>query len=147
MLQTITACLCLLIATTLIHYEVLRTLNAHLHRLRTRDRFKVVVVILTAFLAHTIEIALYGATLYSLVTWFGAGKLVGSAGSSWTTCLYFSSETYTSLGFGDLTAAGPVRLLVGTEALNGLLLIAWSASFTSLCMERFWKPEQPQSPH
>ena len=27
-------------------------------------------------------------------------------------------------------------------ALNGLLLIAWTASFTYLCMERFWQPAQ-----
>ena len=53
-------------------------------------------------------------------------------------CLYFSAETYTSLGFGDLTPVGPVRLLAGTEALNGLLLIGWSASYTTIAMEHFW---------
>ena len=52
--------------------------------------------------------------------------------------MYFSAETYTSLGFGDLTPNGPVRLLAGVEALNGLLLIGWSASFTYISMERFW---------
>ena len=26
----------------------------------------------------------------------------------------------------------------GVEALNGLLLIGWSASFTYLAMERYW---------
>jgi hypothetical protein len=33
---------------------------------------------------------------------------------------------------------GPVRLLSGVEALNGLMLIGWSASFTYLTMEKFW---------
>ncbi|MEZ5703555.1 MAG: potassium channel family protein [Burkholderiaceae bacterium] len=95
-----------------------------------------------AFLAHAIEMLMYGATLYALVTWLAAGSLAGSAGASWLSCLYFSAETYTSLGFGDLTPVGPVRLLAGTEALNGLLLVAWSASFTYLSMERFWKPDK-----
>jgi len=53
-------------------------------------------------------------------------------------CIYFSAETYTSLGFGDVTPVGHMRLLVGVEALNGLLLVAWSASYTYLSMERFW---------
>jgi hypothetical protein len=142
MLQSLFACMMLLIACTMLHYEVLRTLNSHLPSMRVPDRLKVVVVILGAFTAHLLEVLLYGATFYALVTWWGAGKLTGLAGSSWTTCLYFSAETYTSLGFGDLTPVGPVRMLVGTEALAGLLMIAWSASFTYLSMERFWRTEK-----
>jgi hypothetical protein len=48
---------------------------------------------------------------------------------------------YTSLGFGDFTPVGPIRLLAGAEALNGLLLIGWSASFTYISMEKFWSAE------
>ena len=29
-------------------------------------------------------------------------------------------------------------MLAGMEALNGLLLIGWSASYTYIAMERFW---------
>jgi hypothetical protein len=140
--QTIAACLLLLIASTLLHYEVLGYLNQRLPRWPLPDRSKVVVVILGAFVAHAIEMALYGGTLYALVTGLGAGQLSGSSEPSWLSCLYFSAETYTSLGFGDLTPVGPVRLLAGVEALNGLLLVAWSASFTYLSMERFWQPTQ-----
>ena len=35
----------------------------------------------------------------------------------------------------DPLAARPPR-----RALNGLLLIGWSASFTYISMERFWRP-------
>ena len=34
---------------------------------------------------------------------------------------------------------GPVRFLSGTEALTGFVMITWSASFTYLEMERFWR--------
>ena len=30
-------------------------------------------------------------------------------------------------------------MLAGGEALNGLLLIGWSASYTYISMERFWR--------
>jgi hypothetical protein len=142
MLTVLTICAVLVALTTLLHYEVLRGLNAALPVLPVANRAKLLVVIIAAFLAHAAEIALYGAALYVLVTYLGAGILAGSAGSSLAACLYFSAETYTSLGFGDLTPVGPVRLLAGTEALNGLLLIGWSASFAYLSMERFWNTDE-----
>jgi len=131
----------LVVATTVVHYEVLRWLNSTLPQLGVPRRTKLVAVILAAFAAHAIEIALYAAALYALVAWLGVGNLSGSAGFSLSTCMYFSAETYTSLGFGDITPVGPVRLLAGVEALNGLLLIGWSASFTYISMEQFWRPE------
>jgi hypothetical protein len=131
-------CCLLVVATTVLHYEVLRSLNAGLPSLRIPNRSKLVVVILAAFAAHATEMAMYGAALYMLVAWLSGGSLSGSAGFSLAACMYFSAETYTSLGFGDITPNGPVRLLAGVEALNGLLLIGWSASFTYISMERFW---------
>lgn len=50
----------------------------------------------------------------------------------------FSAETYTTIGLGDIYPLGPLRLITGIEALNGLLLIGWSASFTYLAMQKFW---------
>lgn len=143
MLIVVVACLSLIALTTVVHYEVLRGLNNGLPALAIPSRAKLLVVIFTAFAAHALEMTLYGAALFALVTYGGAGTLSGPAGFSLTTCLYFSAETYTSLGFGDLTPVGPIRLLAGTEALNGLLLIGWSASYAYIAMERFWKaPER-----
>lgn len=138
MLTVILACIFLVVSTTLFHHEVLSALNTVLPRIVIPNRSKLVVVIMVAFLAHLAEISLYGATLYVLVTELGAGTLAGTAELSVSSCIYFSAETYSSLGFGDLTPIGPVRLLAGVEALNGLLLIGWSASFTYISMERFW---------
>ncbi|MGE4049470.1 MAG: ion channel [Piscinibacter sp.] len=128
----------LVVATGFLHYEVLRGLNTRLPSLAVPDRFKLLVVIATAFVTHAFEILLYGAAVYFLVAHLGAGELAGASGSLFSASLYFSAETYTSLGFGDVTPTGPVRLLAGVEALNGLLLIGWTASFTYISMERFW---------
>lgn len=135
------ACALLVVTTTILHYEVLRGLNQGLPGLGVPARARLIVVILAAFVAHAAEMALYGLTLYVLARWLDAGQLVGSTGFSLAACMYFSAETYTSLGFGDLTPVGPLRLLAGVEALNGLLLIGWSASFTYIAMERFWRVE------
>jgi len=141
MLVVVLACILLIAVTTVIHYEVLRTLNARLASLRVPNRSKLLVVIFAAFVAHALEIALYGAAIFLLVKYFEVGALQGTTRFSLMNCLYFSAETYTSLGFGDLTPVGPLRLVAGVEALNGLLLIGWSASYTYIAMERFWSTE------
>ena len=89
-------------------------------------------------LLHLVEMAFYAATYFFLRDFFDAGELSGDFYDSFFTYLYFSMETYTSLGFGDLVPHGPARFLVGMEVLNGLLLIGWSGSFVFVFMQRFW---------
>ena len=134
----IVSCVLLVAVTTLIHYEVLRTLQAGLPKLRIPVRTKVVVVMFGIFFAHTAEIAIYAISLFVLMHNFDVGNLTGTSATTFLDCVHFSSETYTSLGLGDIAPTGPVRIFAGVEALNGLLLIAWSASFTYLSMEKFW---------
>ena len=132
------SCVALLVLTTLIHYEVLRMLTVGLPVFGIPARAKLIVVILSTFCAHAAEIVLYAVATYALVRYFGAGTLGDISTLSLTRCLYFSAETYSSLGYGDIVPGGDLRLLAGVEVLNGLLLIGWSASYTYIAMERFW---------
>lgn len=145
MLTVVLACAILIALTVLIHYEVLSALNSKLPVLNIPGRTKLLVVIFMAFIGHALEMAIYGITLFGLIKYMDVGSLSGPAGFSLVNCLYFSAETYTSLGFGDLTPIGPIRLVAGVEALNGLLLIGWSASYTYIAMERFWRPAEKKS--
>jgi len=145
MLIVALTCALLIALTTTLHYEVLRGLNVRLANLPIPNRSKLLVVIFTAFIAHFLEIGIYGVAVYVLTAWWGLGALEGINTGSFIGSLYFSAETYTSLGFGDVTPAGPIRLIAGVEALNGLLLIGWSASYTYFAMERFWKDETSRS--
>lgn len=53
--------------------------------------------------------------------------------------LYFSTETNTSLGFGDARLlTDDMRLLAGIEAMIGLVLIAWTASCNSFMFQHYW---------
>jgi hypothetical protein len=131
-------CVLLLVATTIIHYEVLRLLAIILPAIRIRARAKLIVVIFGAFVAHATEIVLYAVAFYLLVNYFDAGTLGDTAELHFSRCLYFSGETYSSLGYGDVVPRGALRLLAGMEALNGLLLIGWTTSYTYIAMERFW---------
>lgn len=69
----------------------------------------------------------------------GFGTLQGSVNNSLMDCLYFSFVSYTTLGYGDIIATGDIRFLTGLEALTGLVLITWTASFMFIEMEKQWK--------
>jgi len=139
----VVACTLFLVAlTTVLHFEVLRGLTAGLPVLPVASRSKVLVAIFATLAAHAFEMTLYGLAFYLLVRHADVGGLTGRIAPTLVTCLYFSAETYTSLGFGDLTPSGPIRLMAGAEALNGLLLIGWSASYAHIVMERYTEPKR-----
>ena len=139
MLLVALACASLLAIVTLTHYEALRMLSAALPRLRMPHRAKLLVVMTGAFLAHAVGITLYGLAAWALVHWGGAGSIGGSAQPGVAEALYFSAQNYTSLGYGDILPSGPLRLMTAIEALHGLLMIGWTASFAYVAMERFWE--------
>jgi hypothetical protein len=135
-------CTALLVFTTLIHYEVLRALTVSLPAIAVPPRTKLIVVIFGAFFAHVAEIILYALTIYVLARYLALGSLGEARHFSMSVVMYFSAETYTSLGYGDVIPSGDLRMLAGAEALNGLLLIGWSASYTYIAMERFWRDDE-----
>lgn len=53
--------------------------------------------------------------------------------------VYYSAMVYTTVGFDDLIPSGTIRFLTSMEALSGFMFITWSASFTFLEIQRFWK--------
>jgi hypothetical protein len=138
MILVASTCLLLLVLTTVTHYEVLRLISAGLPRLRIDRRAQLVFVIFGAFAAHALEILLYGLAYYILANQFDVGATDTWAKLPFSGCVYFSAETYTSLGYGDVVPHGDLRLLAGMEALNGLLLIGWTTSYTFLAMQRLW---------
>jgi hypothetical protein len=139
-------CLLAVGTTTALHDAVLWWLNTHLPAVQMSSRTRLLAVMLGVFAAHALEISLYGLAVYALIHVAGAGTLGGTTQDSLDVCLYFSAETFSSLGYGDLVPRGPLRLLAGVETLNGLLLIGWSASFAYVTMERYWasSPRQPR---
>jgi hypothetical protein len=133
----------LVVACVLLHYEVLRKISDWLDRLRQLHRMRVLVLILGLLATHIGEIWIYA---------LGYGLLDGAAGfgniartvpnalpNDWLDYIYFSFVTYTTVGYGDLVPAGPIRFIAATEALNGWVLLGWSVSFTFLEMQKFWR--------
>jgi len=122
----------------LLHYEGLLVTSRRLARMGGPARIKVLYAIGSVLLLHVIEIWIFGLTLWLLLHMPESGHL-GPGTPHLFDYIYFSAATYSTVGFGDLAPVGPIRFLAGTEGLAGFVLITWSASFTYLEMERFWR--------
>ena len=138
MVVAMAASVALVVATTLILYETLRLTSNHLAELPVPPRARIIVVVLAAFGGHTLAVWTYALAYWVLAVRWQVGGFAGLPVEGYLDCLYFSVVTYTTLGFGDQVPVSHARLIAGVEALNGLLLIGWSASFTYLAMERYW---------
>ena len=131
----------LLIACCLfLHFQALRNVASKVSLLTENTRFAVVSIITVIFVTHLLEVILF-AIAFWLMEMAGTGSLDGIHNSTAADYFYFSIVSYTTLGIGDITPQGSMRLVAGVEALTGLLLIAWSASFTYLTMERLWSSD------
>jgi len=125
--------------STYLHYEVLSRLNERLPRVAfIPRRAKVPAAVLGAMLSHALQVSAFAGAYFLLRDRLGEGAFGGQFRDSFASFWYFSIETYTSLGLGDIFPLGPLRMLTGIEALTGLLMISWTASFTYLEMSRYW---------
>lgn len=146
LLLIVTLTSAIVVACVLLHYEGLRGLS----RWATTDllpaRGRIVSMILGLILLHAAEIWLFAFGYYFLehVTsdpdfmHFGYGEGMVARPMTLFDYCYFSAVVYTTLGFGDVVPVGAIRFVSGTEAVIGLSMITWSASFVFLEMQRYW---------
>jgi hypothetical protein len=126
--------------STLLHYECLKLLSLVLPRAAIIEtRAKVLVALGGAMFSHLSQIMLFAGAYFLLRDKFGLGGFGGHFRDEFSSFVYFASETYTTLGLGDIYPSGSLRLVTGIEALTGLLMISWTASFTYLEMRRYWR--------
>jgi len=128
----------LVMLTVLVHYEILLRISLLLPKIRIPHRLRVMVAVIGATIAHVIEIWIFGLGYYLLIKNEWLGNLTGNFNGSLLDCGYHSFVTYTSLGYGDIIPTNYLRFVTGIEALTGLVLIAWTASFVYVEMRRFW---------
>ncbi len=87
-----------------------------------------VITIVGIFLVHTVEIWLW-AVLYR---WLGEFESMERA-------LYFSTVTFTTLGYGDITLQARWQLVSSFEAANGIILFGVSTAFVFVVIRKLFE--------
>ena len=135
---TVLISLLLVAATIAVHYETLRFTSKRLTHLRIYPRARIIVILIAALTSHMVHAFLYALAYLALEEIGGFGTIGGERGHNIEDAFYFSITSYTTLGIGDLHPTGALRIISGIEALNGLVMVGWTASMTYLYMEKFW---------
>ena len=111
--------------TTIVHLVFLTGLTWLMQRRKVGENenfispsLVIVLVVFGLFAAHSVEIWIY-AVLYVFLDVF----------EDFETALYFSTSTFTTVGFGEVVAGPKWRLLTAIESANGFILIGWSTAF------------------
>lgn len=128
----------LMVVCAFIHYGCLSHLAKRYLQTQGHVHWRLLHGLLVVFMAHIMEVWVFAVAYYFIHDFAGMGLLVGEFSGSLMDCLYYSLTCYTSLGIGDIRPQGWLRITSGLETLVGLVLIAWSASYLYICMEREW---------
>jgi hypothetical protein len=89
---------------------------AHRHHFSLPAMFWIVIrVIYGLLLLHLLQILVW-ALCYHWSNCF----------PDFATCFYYSAQSYSTVGFGDVTPTGHWRILGAIEAVTGILMFGWS---------------------
>jgi drug/metabolite transporter (DMT)-like permease len=91
--------------------------TTHWHKVARQCSLLIIAVLGVVFL-HTIEIWAYAVLFMTL------GAITGVEPA-----VYFSTVTFSTLGYGDIVLGERWRILGAIEAPNGLILFGWSTAF------------------
>ena len=131
--------------STIIYYELLYYAWYFIDKkLQVKPTRQVLYVVFATMISHMVAILLYAIMYYLLICLSEQDGVLfdttidGLVYGAWN-FIYFSATTYSSLGYGDMIPTGELRILAMFEVINGLVLIAWSASSAFLAMEKSWQ--------
>ena len=141
MLLNIAIAAFMMVATTAIHAGgmvlVMRTIRFQEGRRgRLRPRFLrshidwLVGSVLLMFLVSLVEVLVWAAAYLAL-----------NAVQGFEQALYFSTATFTTLGYGDILLDERWRLLASFEATNGIIMFGWTTAIVVATVQRIYRKE------
>ncbi len=77
---------------------------------------------------NTVVIGVFAVLTAEVWLWAAAYSVIGVV-DGFETALYFSTTTFSTVGFGDVVPHPEWRMLAALEGVNGFLLIGWSTAY------------------
>ena len=135
MLLNIAIAAFMMVATTTIHAGgmtlAIRAARSQKSQLRSRLKHSRIYwtggIVLLMFLVSLVEIWAWAATYLVLNAIEGLDR-----------ALYFSTVTFTTLGYGDIVLDQRWRLLASFEAVNGIIMFGWTTAIVVATVQQVY---------
>ena len=111
----------------------LKMLEEDGHKILKRPNFVVVLWILFLLVPIAIDVVLW-ACLYR----------IRNILPDFEEALYFSTVTFTTVGYGDIVLDKGSRLLATCEAVNGWIIFGWATALVMIVIQRLYLPGMPK---
>lgn len=137
MIQAFIVAISLMILAVVFHYWSLgRLLHCLPKRGQQRNHFlRSVLVLLLLVCVHLTVIVGFACGLNFVSVFCDAGQLAGDLGAGFMDFFYHSAVTYSTLGISEVPT-GALKFVTALEALTGIILLTWSATFFYSVMGR-----------
>jgi voltage-gated potassium channel Kch len=112
--------------------RTLKSMEETSHKMLKRPNLVVVVWVLFLLFPIAIDVVIWAA-VYRL----------RSALPSFEEALYFSTVSFTTVGYGDIVLDKESRLLATFEAANGWIIFGWATALIMIVIQRLYLPGPP----
>jgi voltage-gated potassium channel Kch len=135
MLTNLSLATLLVATTTIIHIAgislVTLLIKTHVDHWRYRHPF------VRAQKTGEVVLLMFFLSFVDIVVWAGTYLLVGAI-NTLETALYFSTVTFTTLGYGDVVIDEQWRLLAALEAANGIIIFGLTTAVVVAVVQRVY---------
>ncbi len=112
----------------IIHHFALLGLRRMTADAKEHPNRAIITVFIGLLAIHLAEILFFAGAYRVLLDWTWLGQLQ-ELDTSWNELIYFSGINFTTLGYAQIEASGPIRLINMTQSLGGFMILTWSATF------------------
>ena len=135
---------CLMISvTTLIHAMFMILDSKYLDQ--TMAQMKAITQSTGALVISGFIVIMIAASALEIVICGGLSFGLDSV-ASWEEAIYFSTVTYSTLGYGDVTLDAPRRILASFQGVIGLILFGWTTALVISAVALVYYPKRSAAP-
>lgn len=111
------------------HYAGLYSIARLIKKVGTENYSMPPLIIFLIALLHLVEILVYAVVYYVLHVFTNDGGFTQKFDPIFLEYVYISGSSYTTLGMSEFYPTGAFKFLTMSEALNGFMMLTWSATF------------------
>lgn len=93
-------------------------------------------LVIRSLIVGVLVVIMFATTLIEASVWAMVYSMLGAI-PDFDEALYFSTVTYTTLGYGDVVLDAQWRLLSSFEAANGIIMFGWTTALIVVSIRYF----------